>query len=110
MTHRLLPLAALLALAPNTPAQETTSVTVSPAAVTIRHHRHPHSLQVLGRTAEGFSLDLHAAATYASADTKIATVDATGWIRPVASGTTTVTVAAQAARTWTHDGTGRNHR
>ncbi|QDU21314.1 DUF1549 and DUF1553 domain-containing protein [Urbifossiella limnaea] len=102
MIRRLSALAALLAFAPSAPAQEATSVTVSPAAVTIRHHRHPHSLQVLGRTADGFSLDLHAAATYASADTKVATVDAAGWVRPVANGTTTVTVTAGGKTTAVH--------
>jgi hypothetical protein len=94
MTRRLLALAALLALVPPLPAQEPAAVAVSPAAVTIRHHRHPHMLQVLGRTADGYSLDLHAAATFVSADPKVATVDAAGWIRPVASGATTITVTA----------------
>ncbi len=94
MTRPLAALAAYLIFAPVAPAQEPASVAVSPAAVTIRHHRQPHSLQVLGRTADGYSLDLHAAAAYASADPKTATVDATGWVRPVASGKTTVTVTA----------------
>lgn len=94
MTRPLAALAALLASAAVAPAQEAASVQVSPTAITIRHHRHPHALQVLGRTADGYSLDLHAAATYASADAKVATVDAAGWVRPVASGRTTVTVTA----------------
>jgi hypothetical protein len=74
-----------------------TSVSVHPAAVDIRHQRQPHSLQVLGATADGFSLDLRSDAKFIVADAKIATVDDNGWIRPVANGQTqvTVTVAGQ---------------
>ncbi|HEX4607628.1 MAG TPA: hypothetical protein VH092_05420, partial [Urbifossiella sp.] len=92
MTCRVAALAAVLVFAPPVPAQEPATVAVSPASVTIRHHRHPHSLQVLGRSADGYSLDLHAAASYAIADPKVATVDAAGWVRPVTNGTTTVSV------------------
>jgi hypothetical protein len=67
-------------------------VTVHPAALELRHHRHLHSLQVLGSTADGFSVDLRAQAAFSSADPKIATVDAAGWVRPVASGETRLSV------------------
>jgi hypothetical protein len=67
--------------------------TVSPAAIEIRHHRHPHAIQVLGATAGGYSLDLRNEAKFTSADARIATVDETGWVRPVASGETQITVA-----------------
>ncbi len=79
------------------PAGVATSVMVHPAAVDIRHQRQPHSLQVLGATADGFSLDLRSDAKFAVADAKVATVDDKGWIRPVANGQTqvTVTVAGQ---------------
>ncbi|MDB5306294.1 MAG: hypothetical protein JWO38_496 [Gemmataceae bacterium] len=69
------------------------SVAVSPAAIEIRHHRHPHAIQVLGATADGFSLDLRAETRFTAADPKVATVDERGWVRPVGTGETQVTVA-----------------
>ena len=69
------------------------SVTVQPAAVELRHQRQPHALQVLGTSADGYSLDLRSQAKFVSADPKIATVDAEGWIRPRANGQTQVTVS-----------------
>jgi hypothetical protein len=73
------------------------SVTVQPTAVELRHQRQPHGLQVLGATADGYSLDLRSQSKFASADPRIAIVDEQGWIHPVASGQTqvTVTVAGQ---------------
>jgi hypothetical protein len=68
------------------------SIVVQPAAIEIRHQRHPQALQVLGSSADGFSLDLSAQAKYASADAKIATVTTDGWVHPVASGQTQVTI------------------
>jgi hypothetical protein len=52
---------------------------------------------VLGATADGYSLDLRPQAKFTTADPRIATVDAHGWVRPVASGQTqiTITVAGQ---------------
>jgi hypothetical protein len=72
-------------------------ITIQPPAVELRHPRQPQSLQVLGMSADGFSLDLSSAAKFASADPNIAAVDEQGWVRPVASGQTqvTVTVAGQ---------------
>ncbi len=75
------------------PAPVPASITVQPAALDIRHHRHPHSLQVLGTTADGYSLDLRSQARFTSADPRVATVDERGWVRPVTSGQTRVTVA-----------------
>ena len=64
-------------------------ITVHPAdGRSSRHHRQPQSLQVLGTTADGYSLDLRPQAKFASADPKIATVDEAGWVRPVANGQT----------------------
>jgi hypothetical protein len=68
-------------------------VTVHPAALDLRHARQPHALQVLGATADGYSLDLRDQARFASADPRVADVDERGWVRPVGSGSTTVTVA-----------------
>jgi hypothetical protein len=85
-------LVALLVAAPAIPA-EVAAVEVSPASVEIRHQRQPYAVQVLGTTADGFSLDLRSDAKFASGDPKIATVDNTGWVSPVASGETRITVA-----------------
>lgn len=86
---RLVPLLPLFAL-PATAAD----VVVSPAAIDIRHHRHPHSVLVVSTTPDGFTTDLRASAQFAIADPKVAAVDADGWVRPVASGDTTLTVTA----------------
>ncbi len=69
------------------------SISVHPTVITLRHPRQPHSLQVLGASADGYSLDLHAQARFTSADARIARVDELGWIHPVANGQTQVTVA-----------------
>src|SRR4051794_2196533 len=66
---------------------------VHPAAVELRQHRQPHSLQVLGTTPDGYSVDLRSQARFTSADPRVATVDEQGWVRPVSSGATTVTVS-----------------
>jgi hypothetical protein len=73
------------------------SITVQPGVIELRHQRQPIALQVLGASADGYSLDLRSQAKYASADAKIATVDADGWVRPIANGQTqvTVTIAGQ---------------
>jgi hypothetical protein len=68
------------------------SIIVHPAALDLRHHRQPHALQVLGTSADGYSLDLRARAKFTSADPKIAAVDEQGWVRPVATGSTMLTV------------------
>ena len=49
------------------------SITMHPTAIELRHQRQPQSLQVLGATADGFSIDLRPHAKFASADPKIAT-------------------------------------
>jgi hypothetical protein len=74
------------------PAPTLESLTVSPAALEFRHHSQPHALQVLAATADGYSLDLRAQAKFTVADPKIATGDDQGWVRPVANGSTTLTV------------------
>ena len=73
------------------------SVFVSPTAIELRQHRQPHSIQVLGTTADGYSLDLRSHARFTSANPAVAAVGDDGWVRPVANGETvvTVTVAGQ---------------
>src|SRR4051794_12282684 len=90
--RNILAAAVILLAASSARADQPAAVTVLPAAIDIRHHRHPHAVQVLGTTADGFSLDLRGAATFTSADPKVATVDGLGWVRPVATGETSVTV------------------
>ena len=89
---------ALVGIASGT-AQEAVpgSIAVQPAAIEIKHQRQPHALQVLGASADGYTLDLRSQAKYATGDPKVALVDAEGWVRPVANGQTqvTVTVAGQ---------------
>ena len=105
ISHRKLPWSIaifLMAVSPavypaDDPAPTPASITVQPKAIELRHPRQPHLIQVLGSSADGYSLDLHGQAKYASADPRIAVVDTQGWVRPVASGQTqvTVTVAGQ---------------
>src|SRR5262245_13050808 len=66
---------------------------VYPTAIELRQHRQPHSLQVLGTTSDGYSIDLHSQARFNSADPRVATVDAQGWVRPVSNGATQVTIS-----------------
>src|SRR5439155_9248578 len=68
-------------------------VTGQPASLQLRNPRQPQSLQVLGATADGYTLDLRSQARFSSANPQIATVDERGWVRPVASGQTQVEVA-----------------
>lgn len=93
MLRRIVPLALLFAASPIF-AQEpvASSISVQPASIELKHRRQPHAIQVLGATADGFSLDLRSSAKFASADPKVASVDAEGWVRPVANGQTQVSV------------------
>ncbi len=70
----------------------TGPVTVSPTSLDLRHARQPHALQVLGITDDGYSVDMRDQARFVSGDARIADVDEHGWVRPVGSGATTVTV------------------
>jgi hypothetical protein len=74
------------------PAFAADPVTVSPTVIEIKHHRHPHAIQVLSATPDGFSVDLRDTAKFTVADPRIAAVEA-GWVKPLATGQTTVTVA-----------------
>src|SRR5665213_2371711 len=66
---------------------------VEPTAIVLNHPRRPFSLVVNTTTADGLTIDLSRKATYESADVKIATVDANGWMKPVANGKTQITVS-----------------
>lgn len=69
------------------------NIQVSPATLKLIHHRHEHSLTVSGRTADGFAVDLTPQATLSSADPTIAVVE-NGWVKPLKSGQTQITVQA----------------
>jgi hypothetical protein len=75
-------------------AAEAVSVTVSPPAIEINHHRHPHAIQVLGTTADGYSVDLRDVATFATDNPKVAVVES-GWVKPVGAGSAKITVTAE---------------
>ena len=91
---RLLFVATLLTLLPaGAVAVEPVSVAVYPTTIEIKHQRQPHAIQVLGTTADGFSVDLRDTAKFTSADPKVATVEV-GWVRPVSSGQTTIAISA----------------
>jgi len=75
------------------PAVAADPVTVSPNAIDIKHHRHPHAIQVLATSPEGFSVDLRDTAKFTVADPKVAVIEA-GWVKPVTTGQTTITVVA----------------
>lgn len=70
----------------------TGPIAVHPTAFDLRHQRQPHSLQVLGVTADGFTVDLREGAKVTSADPRIAVIDERGWVRPTGNGETRVTV------------------
>ena len=70
------------------------SLRVEPAVINLVHPRRPHSLVVTSGTADGRTTDLTAQATFASANPSIARVTPLGWIEPVATGETDVTVTA----------------
>src|SRR5262245_63227849 len=88
-------LACFVALLP-TPlfAADVASISVSPSAIEIKHHRHPHAIQVLGTTADGYSVDLRESATFATDNAKVAIVEG-GWVKPVGSGSAKITVSAE---------------
>lgn len=87
------PLAIILGLVSTAVGQEVPAglVTVHPTLVELRNVRWPQSLQVLGTTADGFSLDLRPSATFTSANPAIATVEQ-GIVRPVANGEANITI------------------
>ncbi|MBA4189942.1 MAG: hypothetical protein C0467_18310 [Planctomycetaceae bacterium] len=74
------------------PAFAADPVAVSPTSIDINHHRKPHAIQILATSPEGFSVDLRDIAKFTVADPKVAVIEA-GWVKPLGTGQTTVTVA-----------------
>jgi hypothetical protein len=71
------------------------SIVTHPASIELTHPRQQQSLQVLATNTAGYSVDLRGEAKFASANESVATVDASGWIKPVASGETNITVTVR---------------
>jgi hypothetical protein len=67
---------------------------VEPAVITLTHRRRPHSILVTAKTQDGLSVDLSSQAVWKIADESVAKVDLLGWVQPLKSGSTTVTVTA----------------
>ena len=63
---------ALLLLCLPAPLFAADPVAIYPTKLDLRHPRQPHSIQVLGATADGYSLDLRDQAQFTVADPKIA--------------------------------------
>jgi hypothetical protein len=92
------PLPALVALLLSAvPTPEVVSVSVEPAALSLSHPRFGHRLLVTGRTADGWEIDLSAAAEWKAADPAVAAIE-NGVVVPRGNGRTTVS-AVVAGRT-----------
>lgn len=97
MKQRLLFLCLLLPLGPVSavlPPDLTANLEATPSAVTLTNRERPHSILIRGRTRGGYDVDLTADATFRSDNEKVAHVDSTGWIQPVANGQATITAQA----------------
>ncbi|VTT98308.1 Ig-like domain-containing protein OS=Singulisphaera acidiphila (strain ATCC BAA-1392 / DSM 18658 / VKM B-2454 / MOB10) GN=Sinac_3078 PE=4 SV=1: Big_2: Big_2: PSCyt2: PSD1 [Gemmataceae bacterium] len=70
-----------------------TAITPYPAAFKLKGMEDAPQLLVTGKTADGREIDLSAAATYAVSDPKVARVDPTGRVFPVANGAAEITVS-----------------
>ncbi len=75
-------------------ADPVTEVRVTPSSLTLVNAQRPHSLVVMARTKGGYDVDLTGKATFRSSSEKVARVDSAGWVRPIANGSTTITVSA----------------
>ncbi|HQU43396.1 MAG TPA: DUF1549 domain-containing protein, partial [Pirellulales bacterium] len=77
-------------------------IRVEPATVNLNHPRRPHSLVVTSNTADGRAIDLTAQAAFASSNTAVARVTPLGWIEPLATGETDLTVTAAGQTSTVH--------
>jgi hypothetical protein len=97
MKHRLFLLCVLLACRPAMaalPPDLTGNLEATPSAVTLTNLQRPHSVLIRGRTQNGYDVDLTSEAIFRSDNEKVAHVDSTGWIQPVANGQATITAQA----------------
>lgn len=65
-----------------------------PAQIKLDHRRHPHSVIVTGRTADGQLVDLTSQATFASSNDEVVEPSLLGWMQPRGNGTANVTISA----------------
>ncbi|HEY1191834.1 MAG TPA: DUF1549 domain-containing protein [Gemmata sp.] len=95
MTRLLLALLALLAVGSGVRAAESpvTAVATYPASLKLRGMDDAPQLVITGTRADGRSVDLTGAATYAVGDAKVARVEPSGRVFPLANGTTEITVS-----------------
>ncbi len=95
MTRCLLTLLALTSYATVSLAAESpiTAITAYPAKLALVGVEDAPQLIVTGRRADGREIDLTGAATYAVSNAKVARVEATGRVFPVANGTAEITIA-----------------
>lgn len=70
-------------------------VHINPPSMVLTHVRQPRSLQVLGTSAAGYTLDLSKDTKFVSAGPAIARVDENGWVHPVSNGATMISVTVQ---------------
>ncbi len=80
------------AVAESQPLQIAGPPSVEPASLSLSHRRQPHSLLVTGRTADGLSVDLTDEASFSIADETVAAVTESGWVFPLRSGKSIVTI------------------
>ena len=64
---------------------------VSPATLELTHLREPKSIQIMGTTADGYSVDLSGKAQFSLTDAKLARLDSP-WVFPLANGIGNVVV------------------
>jgi hypothetical protein len=69
-------------------------ITVQPKSMQLVHRRHPHSILVTGRLANGQAIDLTSQATFESSNKSIANVNQLGWVEGVSTGASTVKITA----------------
>ena len=69
-------------------------VQVHPAQIKLEHRRHPHSIIVTGRTADGQLVDLTSQAIFESNNAEIAAPSLLGWVQPRTTGSAEITVSA----------------
>ena len=70
------------------------NIQVQPSTIKLSHRRHPHSILVTGKTADGQTVDLTSDAVFESGNKDVAGVNQLGWVNGVANGSSSVTVKA----------------
>ena len=74
-------------------------ILVQPTSIKLSHRRHPHSILVTAKTADGLTVDLTSQAAFSVADKTVADVNLLGWVSGMKNGSTLVTVAVAGRKT-----------